>query len=94
MTVNKSLYDSGLTPTDYEKLGRDMEHIVASSYKNKSRLVMFSLIRGLATGAGSVIGASVVLVLLLWVLSGLENIPLIGDIFENARQSIEQTPLR
>lgn len=85
---------SELTPADYEKLGREIEHVIASSYTTTYRAVFFSFIRGLATGIGSVIGASVAVVILFWILSGLEKIPFIGETFENINQSIQEKPSR
>jgi hypothetical protein len=40
-------------------------------------------------GAGSVIGATVVIALLLWVLSLFDTFPFIGPVIENAKESIE-----
>jgi len=95
MTVNKNKSrEQALSADEYEMLGREMEHVILYGYKNKKRLMFFSFLRGLITGAGSALGASLVIVLLLWVLSGLERMPLIGDVFENARQSIEATPVK
>lgn len=83
-----------LTDSDYERLGREIEHVISSSYTTTYRAVFFSMLRGMATGIGYVIGASVAVVILFWILSGLERIPFIGESFENIRQSIEETPVR
>ena len=43
------------------------------------RLVMFQLYRGLAFGLGTVLGATVVLSIVVWSLSQINFIPVIGD---------------
>ena len=77
---------------DFERIGRNLEQVVAQGYVNKRRLIIFSLIRGLATGVGSVVGASLAFVLIIWILSLFSDIPLIGDVFENVRKTIQKVP--
>jgi len=43
------------------------------------RLIGFQLVRGLAFGLGTVLGASVLLSVLVWSLSQINFIPIIGD---------------
>lgn len=43
------------------------------------RLIVFQLYRGLAFGLGTVLGATVVLSILIWSLSQIDFIPVIGD---------------
>ncbi len=43
------------------------------------RLILFQLYRGLAFGLGTVLGASLLLSILVWSLSQINFIPIIGD---------------
>lgn len=43
------------------------------------RLVLYQLLRGLAFGLGSVLGATILVSILAWWLSQFEFIPIIGD---------------
>ncbi|WP_298437020.1 DUF5665 domain-containing protein [uncultured Jannaschia sp.] len=43
------------------------------------KLIMFQLYRGIAFGLGGVLGATVVLSVLVWSLSQINFIPIIGD---------------
>ncbi|SLN53118.1 hypothetical protein PEL8287_02831 [Roseovarius litorisediminis] len=43
------------------------------------RLLMFNFLRGLAFGLGTVLGASALLSLVLWSLSQIEFLPIIGE---------------
>lgn len=74
---------------DYEQLGRMMVAIVESGYMNRKQLLKMSFLRGLVAGLGGVIGATIVVAVLIWVFSLLDEVPLIGRLFENLRDSIE-----
>ncbi len=47
-------------------------------------------VRGVFTGLGGVVGATLVLALLLWILSFFQEIPLIGPLFESIPQTVNQ----
>ena len=66
-----------------------MEAIVVSGHFNRTRLYRMSFVRGIFTGLGSVIGATIVIALILWILSLFEFIPLIGPIFENLQDTVD-----
>lgn len=68
-----------------------LEELFNDIYDNRGRIYKVNFFRGIFFGAGSAIGGTIVIALLVWVLSLFVNAPLIGDIFKNAQQSIEQT---
>ena len=43
------------------------------------KLIMFQLVRGLAFGLGSVLGATILVSVLAWWLSQFEFVPIIGE---------------
>ena len=55
------------------------EHNFFRMYDSLSKLVLFSLIRGLASGLGWVIGATILVYLLTIILSQIEFIPILGE---------------
>lgn len=55
------------------------------------RLIMFQLYRGLAFGLGTVLGATVVLSIVVWSLSQINFIPVIGDWATQILEVIEPT---
>lgn len=59
-------------------------------YSDRRRIYRVNFFRGIFFGAGSVIGGTIVIAILAWVLSLFVNVPLIGETFEDARNSIEQ----
>lgn len=74
---------------DYEQLGRAIESIVTTGYFNRVRYYRMAFVKGIFTGLGSIIGATLVITLILWTLSLLEAIPFIGPIMENLQQTVE-----
>jgi len=48
-------------------------------YSSLPRLLAFNFARGLAVGLGTVMGASVLLSVLVWSLSQIEFLPIIGE---------------
>jgi len=73
---------------DGKVAARALEQWFASHYVDKKQLYLQNFIRGIFFSIGSIIGATIVLGLLLWTLSLFSEIPFIGDIFENAKQTI------
>jgi hypothetical protein len=77
-----------LSNRDYEKLGRLLVSIGEIGFQNKRQLYKVSFVRGIIAGLGTVIGATIVVALLLYLLSILGTIPFIGDIADSARETI------
>ena len=77
------------TPQDYERLGRQIEATYLSGSLDRRRLLTNSFIKGIAAGSGSVIGATLVIAMLLWVLTQLQEIPLVGPLFQSIERTIE-----
>lgn len=61
------------------ELARMNRHRFIQVHNSIPRLVLFQLYRGLAFGLGTVLGASLLLSVLVWSLSQINFIPVIGD---------------
>jgi len=48
-------------------------------YDSPARLLGFNVLKGLAFGFGSVVGATILVSILVYVLSSIEFIPIIGE---------------
>lgn len=68
-----------------------LEEIFNDLYDSRPRIYKLNFIRGILFGAGSALGGTLALALIVWILSLFVNLPVIGDLFENAQQSIERT---
>ena len=62
-----------------EEVARINRHRLFTSQSTVGRMLMLSLGRGLAFGLGSVIGASFLVSLVVYSLSQIDFIPVIGD---------------
>lgn len=81
---------SELTRTDYERIGRTIESVFESGYANHRRVYFINFTRGLFFGLGSVLGGTLVIAIVIWVLSLFTEVPLLGEFFEKVRSSIER----
>lgn len=77
------------TAGEYEQMGRDLETLYLNINPNRSTFYKAAFLRGILGGVGGVIGATVVIALLLWLLSFFNNVPLIGDFVDAIRRTIE-----
>jgi len=73
---------------DYEQLGRRMENIFLTGYVSRKEMLKISFLKGVATGFGGIIGATIVVALLVWLLSFFHTVPLVGPLVDNFRNTI------
>lgn len=81
-----------LTEADYQKLGQTIENIYETGYAERSRIYKMSFIKGLMAGFGGVIGATIIVALVLWVLSLFNTIPIIGPFVEKVQETVDTQP--
>jgi hypothetical protein len=74
---------------DYEQLGRMLENIYETGYADRKKIYSMSFVKGIATGFGGVIGATVMIALFIWVLSLFNDIPLIGNFVDSVQSTLE-----
>ena len=58
-------------------------------YNSTKKILFISFIKGLASGLGWIIGATILVSLLTYILSQIEFIPIFGDIVSQLIQEIE-----
>lgn len=85
---------SNLKRGDYEKLGRQLEGLVVGFDPSRRRIIGYNLLIGLARGFGTVIGATIGIAILIYVLSLFSHIPLIGHFVNNVKQTVNSAPTR
>ena len=73
--------------TDYEQFGRYMSEVYETGYFNKKRMYKYAFIKGVVSGFGGVIGATIVVALALWLLSFLDSVPLINNFVDKIEDS-------
>lgn len=74
---------------ELEKLNN---HKLVRTYNSIPRLLWFNLLKGVSLGLGSVLGATVVLSTLIYILSQMEFIPIIGEWITAILEVVQQEP--
>jgi hypothetical protein len=78
------------TPKEASDAAKALEVLFASEYIDRKKLYIANFWRGVFFSMGTVLGAAIVITLLLWILSLFQTTPLVGPIFDNVRETIEQ----
>lgn len=81
-----------LTQKQYEELGRIVAAVYETGYLDAAKSYRMSFIKGLFQGLGGVVGATLLVALLIWVLSFFDELPLIGTIVDQVQRAVEQSP--
>jgi hypothetical protein len=74
---------------NYEDLGKMMVNIYESGYIDRNQSYKMSFIKGMLSGLGGVLGATILVALLIWVLSLFHNVPFIDRVVNNVRSTIQ-----
>jgi len=67
-----------------------LEDLYENYYSRRREIYMMNLFRGVFFGFGSVVGGTIVVALLLWILSALEFVPFVDGLVDGAQKSLEQ----
>ena len=67
-----------------------LEDLYENYYSRRREIYMMNLVRGIFFGFGSIIGGTIVVALLLWVLSALEYVPFVDGLVDGAQKSLQQ----
>ena len=59
-------------------------------YNSTKKILIISFLKGLASGLGWIIGATILVSLLTYMLSQIEFIPILGDIVSELIEEIEE----
>jgi hypothetical protein len=80
------------TDKDYVQLGKQLEKIYDSVHPDRKRFYLMSFLAGILRGVGTIIGATVVIALILWILNLAGHVPFIGQFTDNIRHTIQSNP--
>ncbi len=75
------------TDKELQKIGADMLDFFEYGYKDKKKMMYMSFLKGLATGFGVFLGGTVLIVLLIWVLSFFDDIPVLEHVYRTLSNS-------
>lgn len=74
---------------DYEQLGRMLANIYETGYMDRNQAYRQSFIKGVLSGFGGVLGATILVGILLWILSLLNNVPFVDRFVNNIRSTVQ-----
>jgi hypothetical protein len=89
--MSKQTPKSKLTAKQYEDLGKVVASVYESGYLDASKSYRMSFIKGLFQGLGGAIGATLMVAVLIWLLSILGEVPFLGRLSDNIRQTVQTT---
>lgn len=69
-----------------------LEDLFDDFYNHRRQVYFMNLFRGIFFGFGSVIGGTITVALLLWLLSALHYVPFLQGIVDAAQHSLQRTP--
>ena len=76
------------TDKDYEKLGRMLVDIQESVVKPGKGYYRSAFLRGIISGFGGVIGATLLVAFMIWFLSFFNAVPFIGNFVDTIQNSL------
>lgn len=72
------------------EFAKQVEYMYEATNPGWRKLLTFAFLKGIATGLGVFLGGTIVVALLLWILSGLGQIPLLNHFTKSVEKTLEQ----
>lgn len=66
-----------------------IEEIFNDIYAHRLRIYWVNFLRGVSFSVGGIIGATVVIAIVIWLLSLFSNVPVIGNFFHQTQQTLQ-----
>jgi branched-subunit amino acid ABC-type transport system permease component len=77
---------------EQQKLGAMIESMYDTVRPDRGNLYRMAFLKGLIGGLGGIVGATVGIAVLLWLLSLFGQIPLIGHFVDSIRHTLQSRP--
>ncbi|HSE60858.1 MAG TPA: DUF5665 domain-containing protein [Candidatus Saccharimonadales bacterium] len=68
-----------------------MEELFQDFYKHRNQIYVMNFVRGVFFGFGSVVGGTLVVALLLWILSMLHYVPFVDTYVDATQRALEKS---
>jgi hypothetical protein len=75
---------------NYETIGKQVMALYDAINPDRVGLYRTAFFKGIFTGVGVVVGTTLVVAVLLWVLSLTHSLPFLGPITDNVRHTIQE----
>lgn len=73
---------------DTKVAAQALEKLLVAGYVDKKKLYVQNFLRGIFFSLGSIVGATVVIALILWILSVFDSAPIVGNFIRSVQDSI------
>ena len=73
------------------EFAKQIEFMYEATNPGWRKLLTFAFLKGMATGLGIFIGGTIIVALLLWILSGLGQIPFLDNITDSVKDTLGQS---
>jgi hypothetical protein len=80
-----------LSHEDSKQIAKALQILFATDFISKKKLYWENFVRGIMMSMGTVVGATIGLALLLWILSFFSSVPFIGPFVHDAQQTIQKS---
>lgn len=81
---------------EYTRLGKALTRAIVRDNiqvaHNWRRYIFLNFVRGLFVGLGSVVGATILVALALWLLNAFGGLPFVGEWFESLQEALKTRP--
>lgn len=85
---------SPLSAKDYEKIGRQLEALFVGFNPSRRKIFWMNFLLGVLRGFGTVVGATIGVAILIWILSLFSQIPLVGPFVNNIKHTVNTSTTR
>ena len=72
------------------EFAKQVEYMYEATNPSWRRVLTFTFLKGVVTGLGVFLGGTIVVTILLWILSGLGQLPFLHELTDSAKDTIEQ----
>ena len=72
------------------EFAKQVEYMYEATNPGWRKLLTFAFLKGIATGFGIFLGGTIVVALMLWILSGLGQLPFLNDITQAVEQTLQK----
>lgn len=82
---------NNLDNSDQQKfieLGKMLRDFMEMGYISRRQMIFNSFLKGIASGLGAIIGGTLVVALLLWILSLFSEAPFLGEVIDSVKRSM------
>lgn len=82
--------ETKMTDKKRVEFAKQVEYMYEAVNPNWRKLLTFAFLKGMATGLGVFLGGTIIVGLLLWILSGLGQLPFLEDMTRAVERTLQK----